>query len=135
MPDFTNACFRALSSCETAANETLALDTALLANNLAALGGHQTAEEMDADGEMSIKELGHWLEHSNDADTLQRLTGSFNHLSCSVASTSALQMHGISIRDLLHHLVERLDVAGNACTPAAVEVQGVHLWGLSTFCT
>ena len=33
---------------------------------------------------MSIRELGHWLEHSNDADTLQGLTGSFNHLSPSV---------------------------------------------------
>jgi hypothetical protein len=111
MPGITNACFRALSSCENAASETLALDTALFVNNLAALGGHEAAEAISADGQL-IKELGHWLEHSNDADTLQRLTGIFNHLSRSVASASALQMHGI--RDLLHHLAERQDVTGNA---------------------
>lgn len=102
----TDACFSSLRS----KDEKMALNTALLINNCAALGGEPAVEALTANGNL-VHELGTWLDNANDADTLQRLTGVFNHLSRSTTSASALHAHGIM--DHLERLTERDCISGS----------------------
>jgi hypothetical protein len=64
------ACGKAASSSE----EELTLNTALLINNLAALGGEEAVVALTRD-ETLMRQLASWLDDAHDAATLQRLTG------------------------------------------------------------
>lgn len=54
--------------------EELTLGTALLINNLSALGGEEAVEALTADRTL-MRHLASWLDEAHDAATLQRLTG------------------------------------------------------------
>ena len=54
--------------------EELTLNTALLINNLSALGGEEAVGALTADMTL-MRHLASWLDQAHDAATLQRLTG------------------------------------------------------------
>lgn len=72
LPGLAEACCSAISS--RAHSEKLALNWALLVNNVAALGGEEAARLLTAHRKLA-QELGAWLDGVHDAATLQRLTG------------------------------------------------------------
>ena len=114
LPGITQACCKGISAGSreagsSAKSESLALNTALMVNNVSALGGEEAIKALTSNGEL-IRELGSWLDNAHDAETLQRLTGVFNHLSRSLESARALHTHGIM--QALHRLVTRR-VAGS----------------------
>ena len=111
LPSLPDACFKALSSTERASKESLANETALLINNLAAMGGRKATIILTANPEL-MQELGFWLDNSHDAETLQCLAGIFNHLSRSVESASALQ--AIGVMDHLIAVTKRHTIEGSA---------------------
>lgn len=96
LPGLTEGCCKSFTAGRKAGktSESLALNTALMVNNLSALGGEEAIQALTANGEL-VRELGAWLENASDAETLQRLTGVFNHLSRSTQSARALHAHGI----------------------------------------
>jgi flagellin-specific chaperone FliS len=110
LPSLPDACFKALSSAERASKKSLANETALLINNLAAMGGRKATIILTANSKL-MQELGFWLDNSHDAETLQCLAGIFNHLSRSVESASALQ--AIGIMDHLIALTKRQSIEGS----------------------
>ena len=55
--------------------------------------GEPAVEALTANGNL-VHELGTWLDNANDADTLQRLTGVFNHLSRSNAVSPRYHSQG-----------------------------------------
>ena len=95
--------------CRAAAHVCLKIP-ALLINNLAALGGDEAARILTADSEL-MRELAKLLERANDAETLQRLTGVFNHLSRSVQSATSLHAHGVMAT--LRSVARRPNVSGS----------------------
>ena len=111
LPSLPDACFKALLSTERASKESLANETALLINNLAAMGGRKATIILTANPEL-MQELGFWLDNSHDAETLQCLAGIFNHLSRSVESASALQ--AIGVMDHLIAVTKRHNIEGSA---------------------
>lgn len=96
LPGLAEACCRSIAGGRQtgAKSESLALNTALMVNNVSALGGEEAIQALTAHGEL-VRELGAWLDNASDAETLQRLTGVFNHLSRSIQSARALHAHGI----------------------------------------
>jgi len=109
VPGFVAACL----SCPrlaVGAPESIRVFTALLVNNVAALGGEEAIRILTMSGEL-VRELGSWLDDANDAATLQRLTGCFNHLSRSPESAKSLREHGIV--DALRRLSARRVVSGS----------------------
>ena len=111
LPSLPDACFKALSSTERASKESLANETALHINNLAAMGGRKATIILTANSKL-MQELGFWLDNSHDAETLQCLAGIFNHLSRSVESASALQ--AIGVMDHLIAVTKRHNIEGSA---------------------
>ena len=110
LPGLTDVCVAALSSEDK--TEAATLSTALLVNNVAALGGEHAITALTFNSEL-VRQLGAWLDSAHDAVTLQRLTGVFNHLSRSVESARALHAHGIM--EALRRLIQRpSSIAGNA---------------------
>ena len=110
LPGFTASCLSAMSH-GAGVSENLAVYTALLVNNVAALGGEEAIRALTMSGEL-VRELGSWLDDAHDAGTLQRLTGCFNHLSRSAESAKSLHEHGIM--DALRRLSSRPAVAGSS---------------------
>jgi len=72
LPGLAEACCSAIAS--SARSERLALNWALLVNNVAALGGEEAARLLTAHRNL-VQELGAWLDAAHDAATLQRLAG------------------------------------------------------------
>ena len=107
LPGLANVCARAMASSQS---ESLALDVALLINNLAAQGGEDAVHVLTESGAL-MHELAHRLDSSHDAATLQRLAGVFNHLSRSEVSARALHAHDVPAA--LRRLADRADVSGN----------------------
>ncbi len=85
-PGLPEACYAVII--QQNSSETLTNTTALLLNNLAALGGEDAVRVLSTHG-MLVRELAAWLDNAIDAATLQRLTGVFNHLSRSPVRCTA----------------------------------------------
>ena len=86
LPGLAEACYVVIT--QDNSPETLTNTTALLINNMAALGGEDAVRVLSAHG-MLMRELAACLDYANDAATLQRLTGVFNHLSRSPVRCAA----------------------------------------------
>lgn len=75
-----NECSNSLSSSEQDllkardAYEDLAVNTALLINNVAAMGGEEAVDHLTRDANL-VRRLATWVDNAHDASTLQRLTG------------------------------------------------------------
>ena len=78
LPGLPDACYEAII--QKHSSEKITQNSALLINNLAALGGEDAVRVLSAHGNL-VRELAAWLDSAHDAATLQRLTGVFNHLS------------------------------------------------------
>ena len=103
----TGAC----AACSSAnADATLTVNTALLINNLAALGGEEAVGALTADDAL-MRNLTRLLDSAQDAPTLQRLTGVFNHLSRSEDSAKCL--HALGIMPALRRVTQRPHVSGS----------------------
>ena len=86
LPGLPEACYAVII--QQNSSETLTNPTALLLNNLAALGGEDAVRVLSAHGKL-VRELAACLDNAHDAATLQRLTGVFNHLSRSPVHCAA----------------------------------------------
>jgi hypothetical protein len=97
----TEAC---AACCSAEVDATLTMNTGLLINNLAALGGEEAVRALTADNTL-IQNLTRLLDLAQDAPTLQRLTGVFNHLSRSEDSAKCL--HALCVMAALRRVTER----------------------------
>ena len=86
LPGLPEVCYAVII--QQNSSETLTNPTALLLNNLAALGGEDAVRVLSAHGKL-VRELAAWLDNAHDAASLQRLTGVFNHLSRSPVHCAA----------------------------------------------
>jgi hypothetical protein len=87
LPRLLNACYETIM--QKHSSEKMTQISALLINNLAAMGGEDAVRVLSAHGRL-VRELATWLDNAHDAATLQRLTGVFNHLSRSAVRSPPL---------------------------------------------
>ena len=90
LPGLLKACYEIIM--QKHSSEKMTQISALLINNLAAMGGEDAVRVLSAHG-MLVRELVTWLDNAHDAATLQRLTGVFNHLSRSAVRSPPLYVY------------------------------------------
>ncbi len=90
LPGLLQACYETIM--QKHSSEKMTQISALLINNLAAMGGEDAVRVLSAHG-MLVRELATWLDNAHDAATLQRLAGVFNHLSRSAVRCPPLYVY------------------------------------------
>ena len=104
LPEACAAC------CSAEGDAVLTMNSALLINNLAALGGEEAVQALTTDNSL-MQNLTRLLDSAQDAPTLQRLTGVFNHLSRSEDSAKCL--HALGVMAALRRVTERPHALGS----------------------